>query len=390
LENGSEVFACSIDKTKAFDLCKFSVLFRKMIKNLSLIFLRLVIFMYVNQFCNVRWGTETSSGFTIKNGVGQGKILAGFAYCYYCFDLFVLLEKSNFGCKINGEFAGAFGFSDDDFFLAPSISSLQGMLKIAESYCNSHGLRFSTDPNPEKSKTKCIAWIKAPRALPKLQLCGDSLPWVNKVVHLGNTITNQSVALEADMKIKNARYVSRNIEISQEFSFAAEETKLKVNDVYNTSWYGSVLWDLFSPAAVRLESSWNRSMKVMLDLPLATHRNLIEPLSGRSHIRRVFILRFLNMISSIRESKKPLLRTLLTVTQYRTTSTTGRNLRHIMLLQGENRIEDIKAEASLCPYFPLPDEEAWRVEQLQGMMEEKKVVELEKDKMDLFKFLCTK
>ena len=191
------------------------------------------------------------------------------------------------------------------------------------------------------------------------------------------------------MKIKNARYVSRNIEISQEFSFAAEETKLKVNDVYNTSWYGSVLWDLFSPAAVRLESSWNRSMKVMLDLPLATHRNLIEPLSGRSHIRRVFILRFLNMISSIRESKKPLLRTLLTVTQYRTTSTTGRNLRHIMLLQGENRIEDIKAEASLCPYFPLPDEEAWRVEQLQGMMEEKKVVELEKDEMDLFEFLCT-
>ena len=90
--------------------------------------------------------------------------------------------------------------------------------------------------------------------------------------------------LESDMKIKNARYVSRNIEINQEFSFAAEETKLKVNDVYNTSWYGSVLWDLFSPAAVRLESSWNRSIKVMLDLPHETHRCLIEPLSGRIHI----------------------------------------------------------------------------------------------------------
>ena len=101
------------------------------------------------------------------------------------------------------------------------------MLKIAESYCNSHGLRFSTDPNSEKSKTKCIAWIKAPRALPKLQLSGGSLPWVNKVVHLGNTITNQSVALESDMKIKNARYVLRNIEISQEFSFAAEENQIK-------------------------------------------------------------------------------------------------------------------------------------------------------------------
>ena len=60
-----------------------------------------------------------------------------------------------------------------------------------------------------------------------------------------------------------------------------------------------------------------------------------------------------------------------------------------MLLQGVNRIKDIKAEAGLFPYFPLPDEESWRVEQLQGMMEERQSVELEKDEMELFNFLCT-
>ena len=82
LDNGSEVFACSMDKSKAFDLCQFSVLFRKMLRNLSLIFLRLIIFMYIHQFSNVRWGSEISPSFNIKNGVGQGKILAGFAYCF--------------------------------------------------------------------------------------------------------------------------------------------------------------------------------------------------------------------------------------------------------------------------------------------------------------------
>lgn len=155
-----------MDKTKAFHLCKFSVLFRKMMKNLSLVFLRLIIFMYIHRFSNVRWGSEISSSFSIKNGVGQGKILAGFAYCYYCFELFVLLEKSGFGCKINGDFAGAFGFSDDDIFLTPSISALQQMLKISDSICTSHGLKFSTDPNPRRSKTNCIAWMKVPRLLP--------------------------------------------------------------------------------------------------------------------------------------------------------------------------------------------------------------------------------
>ena len=92
-----------------------------------------------------------------------------------------------------------------------------------------------------------------------MKLCGNSLPWVNEILHLGNTITNSPNCLEDDMKRKNARYVSKNIEINQEFYFAAPETKMKINDVYNKSWYGSVLYDLFCPLAVKIESTWNRT-----------------------------------------------------------------------------------------------------------------------------------
>ena len=128
--------------------------------------------------------------------------------------------------------------------------------------------------------------------------------------------------------------------------------------MYNTSWYGSVLWDLFSPAAVRLESSWNRSLKVMLDLPHETQRCLMEPLSWRRHIRKVFISWFLNMINRIKISKKPLLKNLLRVKQHRTTSTIGKNLRKIMLLQGVNHIEEIKVVKDI----PYSEEEAWKVD----------------------------
>jgi hypothetical protein len=69
LRNQSEVFGCSMDKSKAFDMCKFSVLFRKMFGKISHIFLRLIIFMYVNQFSNVRFNSEVSSSFTTSNGV---------------------------------------------------------------------------------------------------------------------------------------------------------------------------------------------------------------------------------------------------------------------------------------------------------------------------------
>ena len=120
---------------------------------LSTIVLRLIIYIYISQYCNVRWNNENSSSFLISNGVGQGKILAGYAYCFYCLELFNHLEKSGYGCRINGIYAGVFGYSDDDFFLSPTTSGLQGMLNIAEKFCNEHGLKFSTDPIPAKSKT---------------------------------------------------------------------------------------------------------------------------------------------------------------------------------------------------------------------------------------------
>ena len=83
LRNGSEIFGCSMDKSKAFDLCKFSILFCQMFQKISSIFLQILFFVYVNQFSNVRFNSEVSTSFAISNSVGQGKILAGFAYCFY-------------------------------------------------------------------------------------------------------------------------------------------------------------------------------------------------------------------------------------------------------------------------------------------------------------------
>ena len=309
LRNDSEVFGCSMDKSKAFDLTKFSILFRKMLKaKLSTIVLRLIIYIYISQYCNVRWNNENSSSFLISNGVGQGKILAGYAYCFYCQELFNLLEKSGFGCRINGIYAGVFGYSDDDFFLSPTTSGLQGMLNIAEKFCNEHGLKFSTDPIPAKSKTKCISWLKRHRQLPAMKLCGDLLPWVGRVNHLGTIITNEKDPLKADMKTKKAKYVSKNVEINQEFNFAAAQSRLVVNEIYNSSWYGSVMWDLFSKEFVSIESSYNRSVKCMLKLPYGTHRSLIEPLTSKPHLKKTLIKRFLTFMKTIGKSKKPILR----------------------------------------------------------------------------------
>ena len=71
-------------------------------------------------------------------------------------------------------------------------------------------MKFSTDPNPVKGKTKLMAFLKKPRELPSLVLCGTLLPCVDKIKHLGNTITNCNHRNQLDAKIKTSKYIDKN------------------------------------------------------------------------------------------------------------------------------------------------------------------------------------
>ena len=233
LKRGAEVFTIATDMSKAFDLALHSKMFLKMFKaKLAPIFVRLLIFIYRNQEANVLWNsTEKSSNFSIRNGTGQGRVLAAIAYCMYVAGLFTLLENRRAGCWIEGEYRGIWGYSDDNWAMAPSLSSLQDMINTMEEYAVSHNLIFSTDPNPVKCKTKCMAYLKRQRVLPNMTLCGTPLPWVDKLKHLGITVTSIIDGCQKNISIKRARYIERSCEILQEFHFTAPVMKMKLHSI---------------------------------------------------------------------------------------------------------------------------------------------------------------
>ena len=142
---------------------------------------------------------------------------------------------------------------------------------------------------------------------------------------------------------------------------------MQVNKIYNSHFTGSQLWDLGSREVEKLESTYNKSVKIMMDLPWATHRYLIEPLTRTPHVSRQLIMRYLSFVNKIEASQKSPLRTLLDIAKKDVRSIPGSNLRRIMLLSGRNSIEDLKTVD--VPYHVVPDDNVWRVGFVKKLIE---------------------
>ena len=373
LRNGGEVFSCMMDMTKACDLVKHSILFRKLLNaGLPAIFIRLLIFIYINQFANVKWDGTFSSLFSLSNGVQQGAVLSAILYCFYVNDLFKILRRNGWGCWIDSNYFGIIGYSDDTFLLAPSLDALQEMVKVCENYADIHNLTFSTDKDPIKCKTKCLAFLKSERQLKNIILCGNPLPWVSGGKHLGNHLENKLNGMKKDIRTKRAAYIDKNIEIIQEFHYAHPKTKIEVNQIYNSHFTGSPLWDLFSREAEMMYNTWNKSVRLMCDLSLRTHRYFLEPLAGHRHLKITLMKRFLSFIQQIENSPKLLPNLLLRTIRNDSRSTTGSNLRNILLLTSKyDSAMLVPSDALEIEFVPVPEEDTWKINLVKELIDVK-------------------
>ena len=155
MQNDSDLFSCLLDFSKAFDLVNFEKLFRRLIdRKFPFIYLRLLLFIYRNQKCYIRWNSQKSELFTVQNGVRQGAMLSPNLFCVYLDPLLEKLRHSGLGCHIGGKHFGSFGYADDIILLTTSRESLQLMLNICEQYSEEYSMKFSTDPHPKKTKSR--------------------------------------------------------------------------------------------------------------------------------------------------------------------------------------------------------------------------------------------
>ena len=113
-------------------------------------------------------------------------------------------------------------------------------------------------------------------------------------------------------------------------------------------------------------------MRLMLDAPRETHRYLIEPLSRTTHIKTVLIKRFLSFLEQIRNSSKSTSKFLLDSILLDARSTTGSNLRNILLLTDKPDVRKlVPNDAYQVKYHPIISQEEWRLPFIHEIIEAK-------------------
>ena len=372
---GSVVYGCAMDLSKAFDLVEWVTLFETLqARDVSPVLLRTLLYVYTTQSCDVKWNGAYSHRFPVTNGVRQGAVSSPILFSVYIDDLFGKLRRSGLGCRIQNCFLACFGYADDLLLLSASRSGLQSMVKICEDFAKARNLKFSTNSDPKKSKTKCLVFSKQAKSregvLPIL-LNGDPLPWVDSVKHLGNKLECDN-SMRQDITAKKGKLIGKVNSLAQEFHFVTPDVFLSIINIYCTSFHGSGLWDLFSKDCERLYKSWNVTMRLACKVPWTTHRYLLDSITGCLHLQVMLASRFVKFLGSLKKSRKLGVRFLAGICEHDQRTVLGRTVSRIVAETGAPAAELTSSLVkSKMKYFHLPEDQAWRVPILKEIIDDK-------------------
>ena len=188
VNNGSRVFSCFLDASKAFDRVVHEGLYLKLIqRKVPLIFLDLIISWYSELHCQVKWGDAYSDWFEVTAGVRQGGVLSPDFYSLYVDDLISILRSLGVGCYYLTIFVAALFYADDMAILAPSIKGLMTLLTACDQYCKDWDICLNA------KKSKILPFGRKVENMQAIVLNGNAIEVVTEWVYLGVTLKSDKV-----------------------------------------------------------------------------------------------------------------------------------------------------------------------------------------------------
>ena len=401
LHNGTNPIVTVLDCSKAFDTCRFSTLFSQVLnKGVPPVVVRVLMSIYEEQYAWVCWNGEKSDIFDIINGTRQGSVGSPTLWAVYCDPLIQELRNLGVGAHVGGMFMGVTMYADDLLLIAPTRGAMQQMLDVCEDFAKRFNVSFSTDPNPNKSKSKCIFMVGKKKNLPRpapLRLGERDLPWVHTASHLGHEL-HESGEMEYDAKVKRADFIDKSLDIRDTFGFASPIEILRALRVHCSNFYGSMLWNLAGDGASQVYNAWNIAVKLTWSCPRGTRTYLVQQvLSAEMDSARTDILvRYGKFLTSLKNSPSKEVAMMANLVSRDVRTTTGANLKLIQEASGlpiwgtsqEKLREALRVEEAVM----VPKCDKWRVPYLSKLLEHRQELyymgEDVKENDDLINSLC--
>ena len=158
----SNVYACLVDATKAFDYLKFGKLEILLKTKLPCIVIRTLFAMYSKQCINIKWNECYSKTFSASNGVRQGGIISPVLFNPYMDKLITQLKREDIGCHIGHKFVGCLCYADD-------LKGGHNMLTKCKSFANAFIIQTCGNnkqldyATPQSTNCACSAVFKQNR-----------------------------------------------------------------------------------------------------------------------------------------------------------------------------------------------------------------------------------
>ena len=287
VERNSNVYACLLDASKAFDKVQFGKLFTLLLnRNMPAVYLRLLLDSYSRQQIKAKWNNCLSTKFHVTNGVKQGGVLSPLLFIVYFDELITRLKNSGIGCNIGDKYIGALCYADDRTLLSPSVNGLSKLIRICEQFAADYRVEF----NPKK--TVGIQFGKHKQC--NITINGSQIEWQRSVKDLGNTINSRlSDDDDDDCKVKCSVFIGNVNRFIGNYSNLNNCTKRMLYQAYCSSFYGSEIWSANSKGFNGCCTEWRTATRRVFNLPYKTHSYILGPLCGQTSMKETLHKRML-------------------------------------------------------------------------------------------------
>ena len=183
--------------------------------------------------------------------------------------------------------------------------------------------------------------------------------------------------MDHDASIARAKFIDQSVETRQAFSFASPVEIIRALNVYCSSHYGSMLWELEGEAASQYFNSWTTAIKLAWDCPRGTRTYLVQQVlaCGASSARVDIMARYGKFFQSLRKSPCREVAILANLIARDRRSVTGKNVRLVMENSGADvwsgspaKIRAGLVEAELVEVAAV---DKWRVKYLDTLLQQR-------------------